>query len=61
VNSIVFDFSESRRALSVRIYGITAVGAGLRFPWKTYTASEYRQINIVLNWFEELKERVPVP
>jgi hypothetical protein len=24
------------------------------------TAGAYRKINIVLNWFEELKERVPV-
>ncbi len=36
---------------SVRSDGVTATGNG----------DDYRRVNVILNWFEELKERVPVP
>ena len=36
---------------SVRSGGVTATEAG----------DDYRRVNVILNWFEELKERVPVP
>ena len=36
---------------AVRPGGVTATGDG----------DDYRRVNVILNWFEELKERVPVP
>ena len=49
---------------AVRPYDISPDGQ--RFPMvfpadQADSVAEADQINIVLNWFEELKERVPVP
>ena len=47
---------------SQRDYDITADGEQLLMVYPADgTGGQRLQINIVLNWFEELKERVPAP
>ena len=48
-------------------YDVTADGARLlgavaaTVDTDTEAVDDYRRVNVILNWFEELKERVPVP
>ena len=42
-------------------YDVTADGQRFLMISAGETDSDRMQINVVLNWFEELKERVPVP
>ncbi len=59
--SILFEGSYvvSTVARAYRYYDVSPDGQ--RFLMIKEAGAEEAQINVVLNWFEELKERVPVP
>jgi len=44
-----------------QLYDISPDGKRFLMMKEVETAQDQSQINVVLNWFEELKERVPVP
>ena len=52
---------ESPMALSQRDFDVTPDGQSFLIIQAGEQQAEANQINVVLNWFEELKERVPVP
>ena len=45
----------------VREYDVTPDGQRFVFVQQVEEAIELRQINVVLNWHQELLERVPIP
>ena len=55
----LFDIRRWATQLGSVYYDVTPDGQ--RFMFVQRDRGLGRQINVVLNWFEELKERVPVP